>query len=167
MVNGLDDSREKEGVQNELQHRLQEGIKEKLMSYDIRLMGTTCATCGREGREPDDLPDPTYNLTPIFDFALTGEERLPNGDITEMEVVIYSKPTDRPRGLRLLDGLSGKASLELLDKALQRFNDASLREKFVALEPPNHWGDLEGAIRVIGKLFAAASEFPSHVWRIR
>lgn len=46
------------------------------MSYDIYLRSEPCDKCGRGGEEPE-LPNPTYNLTPIFDLALTGEP-LPN-----------------------------------------------------------------------------------------
>ena len=74
------------------------------MSYDIylRKLPSPCPTCGHEAPAPaPDLPDPTYNLTPIFDLALTGEP-LPNSNVSEAAVVLLHQETDRPRGLRLL-----------------------------------------------------------------
>ena len=48
------------------------------MSYTISLEGPACPTCGRQGDRPE-CPDPTYNLTEIFDLALW------SGNIAEAE----------------------------------------------------------------------------------
>jgi len=135
------------------------------MSYSIHLRASRCESCGREGPEPDHLPDPTYNLTPIFDLALTVEE-LPNPDVTEFEVVLLGKETYRPRGLRLLDGKKGRDTVNLLKGAWARMGDDDLREKFLALQPKNGWGDLPGAVKVMQVLYEAALLFPDNVWEI-
>jgi hypothetical protein len=136
------------------------------LSYDIYLRGDpeTCPTCGRRASEPD-LPDPTYNLTPIFDRALTGEE-LPNQDVSEAMVVLFRKETDRPRGLRLLSGRKAKDTIEWLRKALAHMNDPANVATFRALEPENKWGTLEDARYVFGKLLEAAEEYPEHKWEV-
>lgn len=136
------------------------------MSYDIYLRASPehCAACGQWMPAPD-LPNPTYNLTPIFDRALTGEP-LPNQDISEFGVVILGAETDRPRGLRLLDGKKGKDTVVWLEKALGHLNDPGQRDAFIALEPPNKWGDLPGAVSVIERLLSAAKEYPENVWEV-
>lgn len=136
------------------------------MSYDIYLRSDpeTCPTCGRRGFEPD-LPDPTYNLTPIFDRALTGED-LPNPDVSECAVVLFRKETDRPRGLRLLSGRKAKDTADWLRKALAHVNDPANAATFCALEPENKWGTLEDAQYVFGKLIEAAAEYPEHKWEV-
>lgn len=135
------------------------------MSYTIRLETVPCPTCGRRSDAPY-LPDPTYNLTPIFDRALTGEP-LPNPEVSEGAVVLLGGKTDRPRGLRVLSGMKGRDTIELLRAAVAHLFDpkqeASLRE----LEPDNKWGDLEGAREVMSMLLKAAEEFPDHVWDVR
>lgn len=136
------------------------------MSYDIYLRGDpeTCPTCGRRASEPD-LPDPTYNLTPIFDRALTGEN-LPNPDVNEAMVVLFRKETDRPRGLRLLSGRKAKDTAEWLRKALARVSDPANAAMFRSLEPENKWGTLEDARYVFEKLIVAAEEYPEHKWEV-
>lgn len=127
------------------------------MSYDILLVAA-------DGSSPD-CPNPTYNLTEIFDYALTGES-LPNDEVSEMEVVLLGKRTDRPRGLRLLSGMMGRDSKPCIDAALGRLLDSGLREKFIALEPPNKWGDLTGAIWVMERLSALSEAYPDSKWDI-
>jgi hypothetical protein len=134
------------------------------VSYTISLTGKSCPTCGHLGDAPD-CPDPTYNLTPIFDFALTGEG-LPNADVNEAGVVLFGKKTDRPRGLRLLDGKTGAESLALLNAALRRCADEKLRPHFISLNPPNGWGDFDGAVYVFNRLKGNAEAYPTHVWRV-
>lgn len=135
------------------------------MSYDIYLQAPKCPTCKRPEGDYIDLPNPTYNLTPIFDFALT-EEDLPNEDITELSVVLFKAKTDRPRGLRILDGRKASETVPQIEKALARMKDATLELKFAALEPPNKWGDLKGALWVMQKLLEAAKEFGDRTWEI-
>jgi hypothetical protein len=134
------------------------------MSYDIYLRGEKCDKCGHAPEEPD-LPNPTYNLTPIFDLALTGEP-LPNADVPEGHVVLLGAKTDRPRGLRLLSGRKASDTKAMLANALARLRDPAWHDRFVALEPSNKWGDLKGAVRVLEKLAIAADEYPGNVWEI-
>ncbi len=134
------------------------------MSYDIYLRGQPCPHCGRSAGEPD-LPDPTYNLTPIFHLALTGEPP-PNPDVSEGQVVVLGAKTDRPRGLRVLSGRPARETLPELCAALERFADTALTEDFRRLEPDNGWGDLAGAVNVVSQLHAAAVAHPDHVWEI-
>jgi hypothetical protein len=141
------------------------------MSYDIYLRSEPkpdCPTCKRPFNDMGgpDLPNPTYNLTPIFDLALTGEE-LPNRDISEAKVVLFKEPTDRPRGLRLLSGRKAADTITWIEKALGHLNDPEKQVAFKALEPSNGWGDLPGAIRVMEKLLQAAKDYPDHEWEVR
>lgn len=138
------------------------------MSYTIRLHAdpVKCPTCGHEDEGPDYLPDPTYNLTPIFDLALTGEP-LPNPEVGEGAVVLLRASTDRPRGLRLLDGRRAGDTVDWMRKALAHLNDPAQADAFRALEPSNRWGTLKDARWVMERLIEAAENYPRHVWEIR
>jgi len=130
------------------------------VSYDIFLRSA------QVGCDEPDCPSPTYNLTPIFDLALTGEE-FPNPSVSEFQFVLFCAKTSRPRGLRLLSGKTGAESLVDINRALDRLSDDRYRPRFVALEPSNKWGDLNGAIWVMGRLRDLATEFPDNRWDIR
>lgn len=134
------------------------------MSYDIALRSLPCTKCHRRGEEPY-LPDPTYNLTPIFDLALTGGP-LPNADTSEAAVVLHRAQTDRPRGLRILSGRKGGDTVAMLDAAVARLEDPAQEAAFLALEPDNGWGTLDGARKVMGKLLIAARTYPENVWEV-
>lgn len=139
------------------------------MSYDVDLIAdpTPCPTCGRiDPPGPWDLPDPTYNLTAIFDLALTGEP-FPNPEVNEFEVVILKKETDRLRGLRVLSGRKAKDTIKQLERALADMQDPAKLPAFKALEPSNGWGDLPGAIICIEKYLDAARKYPEYTWDIR
>jgi hypothetical protein len=139
------------------------------MSYDIYLQNNqpACTTCGHKPDESGpDLPGPTYNLTAIFDAAMTGEE-FPNPSINEGMVVLLGTHTDRPRGLRLLNGSKGKDTVESLEKALGHLRDPEERDKFLTLEPTNGWGKLTHAESVIRELLEAARDYPENVWEVR
>jgi hypothetical protein len=135
------------------------------MSYDIFLRGSPCVTCGHLA-EPSNLPTPTYNLTPIFDLALTGAT-LPSPDVPERCVVLLGKETARSRWLRKLNGRKASETVEALKKALAMVNDPAYEEKFRALEPENGWGTLLGARYLFKALIDAAEEHPDLVWEIR
>jgi hypothetical protein len=134
------------------------------MSYDVYLRGEVCGSCGHRAEGPS-LPDPTYNLTDIFDLALTGEP-LPSPEVREGAVVIFHEKTARPRGLRLLSGRKGSETILMIENALKRMEDPAWYERLLALEPKNKWGSLPGARDVMGKLLRAAKEYPGHVWEI-
>lgn len=134
------------------------------VSYSIYLTGKACVTCGHQGDEPY-CPDPTYNLSPIFDLALTGED-FPNQDVPEGAVVLFGKDTDRPRGLRVLNGKTGAESLTLINHALDRCGDDRLRDKFLSLEPSNGWGTFSGAVDVLRTLQSLANDYPTHTWTV-
>lgn len=134
------------------------------MSYDIYLRRPPCPTCGHLDAGPD-LPDPTYNLTEIFDLALTGEP-FPNPDVGEGAVVLFRTKTDRPRGLRMLSGRVASDTLVMIENAIRRMDDPAWTARFIALEPENKWGDFPGARRVMQMLFDAAKKHPDHVWEI-
>ena len=136
------------------------------MSYSIVLSAPACPTCRRPGEQPDYLPDPTYNLTGVFDLALTGEELL-STEPSEYEILILNKKASRPLGLRQLDGRTGSDTEPDLECALRRLEDSSLREKFESLLPPNGGGTLPDAVRVLEKLLLAARDYPHCTWRVR
>lgn len=134
------------------------------MSYYIELESDPCPHCGRRGEMPE-CPDPTYNLTPIFHLALT-DEPLPSREISIFEEVVLHKPTEKQRGLRVLDGKKASETLPNLQTGLARLRDPVLELKFRELEPENKWGTLEDAIYVMQRLVTLASEYPDNVWRI-
>ena len=135
------------------------------MSYTVGLIpGPPCPSCGRS----DDKiygPDPTYNLTQIFDLALTGED-MPNPGVSEYESKLFKVPVDRSRGLEVLSGKVAKDTIASIELAIERMGDAAWRPRLKALEPDNGWGDLDGALRVMKKLLALAQEYPSYTWAI-
>jgi hypothetical protein len=137
------------------------------MSYDIYLHPPKpkCDHCNREFSTVYG-PDPTYNLSPIFDLALTGES-FPNPSVSEGAVVLLREKTDRPRGLRVLSGRLGKDTLVDINAALDRFADEKFQKTFLALQPDNGWGDLPGARRVMEKLKTLAEGYPDYTWEIR
>jgi hypothetical protein len=134
------------------------------MSYDIHLMGDKCPTCEHQPRK-DDLGNPTYNLTPMFDFALTGKP-MPKDEPPGGAVVLLRAKTRRPYGLRILSGRKAGETLPVILKALSRMDDLKLRGKFLALNPPNHWGDFDGAVNVMKNLRWAAEANPEMTWEI-
>lgn len=135
------------------------------MSYDIYLREPRCEACGRGGGSPIDH-NPTYNLTPIFDLALTGEP-MPNPDVSEAGVVLFGQQTDRPRGLRVLSGRKAADTMTALENGLRRLRDPDWAARFRALEPENRWGTHADAIKVFEYLIKDAKEYPEHVWEIR
>lgn len=140
------------------------------MSYDVYL---NCPTCKHN---PIEGINPTYNLTPIFDFALTGED-CPNPDVAEgQSVVLKAKTdrprglrakTDRPRGLRVLNGRKAGDTLIMIDNALKRLRDPELRDKFDDMLPTNGWGSFDGAVSTFKEMRAMAEEYPNSIWEIR
>jgi hypothetical protein len=134
------------------------------MSYDIYLNGIPCDKCGHVPEGPE-LPGPTYNLSQIFDLALTNES-WPNPEIGEFGAVLLREKTDRPRGLRVLSGKKASDTEAMLALAVERMTDESKGDAFKALEPENGWGDLSGAIKVMRTLLSAAREYPDHTWEI-
>lgn len=137
------------------------------MSYDIYLHADpkVCSACGRSDDYGPDLPDPTYNLTPIFDLALTNEP-LPNPEVGEAGVVLLRQATDRPRGLRVLSGRKAGETFKQLSAAVCAVSDPARTAEFRALEPDNGWGDLKGAREVLTRLRDAAEQYPHRVWEI-
>ena len=136
------------------------------MSYDIYLKPTEerCERCGRE-HDYVGCPNPTYNLTPIFHLALTGEPQ-PNPDVSEGSVVLLGAKTDRPRGLRILDGRSARDTVADLTRAAERLADPEWEARFRALEPANGWGNLSDARRVVERLRDLAAANPSCTWEV-
>lgn len=142
--------------------RTEEGARN--VSYDIYLRSKPCEHCGRRGDEPMSH-GPTYNLSPIFDLALTGEP-LPSPEVGELEVVLFRKETERPRGLRILSGRKARDTIPMLENALKRMRDPALIPKFRELEPPNKWGTYEDGITVFEYLLKDAEAYPDNVWEI-
>lgn len=133
------------------------------MSYDAYLMNRLCEACG-----PHDEAfhiDPTYNLTPIFHLALTGED-MPSPEVSEASAVLFGKTTDGPRGLRVLTGKSGEESIRIIKRAQQRLADPKMHERFLALEPENKWGTMSDATEVFKRMLAAAIEWPEAIWKV-
>lgn len=136
------------------------------MSYDINLRAPKCPTCGHGNGDEPDCPDPTYNLTPIFDLALSGEG-LPSPAVSEAAVVLLGEKTTRPRGLRLLSGRVAKKTMADINGAIDRLADERMASAFVSLEPENKWGTTPDALWVMRRLRELADEYPEHTWEIR
>lgn len=136
------------------------------MSYDayLRSFDGKCSHCGQRPPEPEGF-HPTYNLTPIFHLALTGEE-MPNQDVPEVAVVLFGKKTDATRGLRVLNGKSGARTVDTLDLAIKRMEDPTMAERFAKLAPENGWGTVDGARETLEKMWRAALEYPEYIWRV-
>lgn len=134
------------------------------MSYDIYLNSKPCPMCANVKKAGEGL-HPTYNLTPIFDFAITGEP-LPNRDTTEGQVVVLHAKTDRPRGLRILHEQTAADTIRPLENALARMKDPALHEEFRKLEPSNGWGSADGARKVLATMLGLARQHPEFVWSI-
>ncbi len=134
------------------------------MSYDIYLKRPKCESCGHIDNGPD-LPNPTYNLTPIFDLALTNEQ-YPNPEISEFSTVILGEKTERPRGLRVLNGRTGKETRRQLENAVEQLANTFRAEEFRKIEPENGWGTLREAWLVMIQLHKASEVYPDHVWEI-
>jgi hypothetical protein len=135
------------------------------MSYTIGLIHVPCHACGRTEESPD-CPDPTYNLTAIYDLALTNEPALPNAEASEFEVVVLGASTDRPRGLRLLNGRLAKDTLVDIEAAIQRMENVERTAEFVKLEGPDGWGTLPQALRIMKKLFDLAKANLNATWYV-
>lgn len=118
------------------------------MSYDIFLL---CPACGDNHMHEND--GPTYDLAPIFDLALRDASSL-------------YQVEPKPYSIRVLDGRTGADTLPQLRRALDRLMDPTRQQEFLALEPPNKWGDLPGARRVFASMLEAAEKWPAFVWRI-
>lgn len=120
------------------------------MSYSIHLRpGPACPTCGQYAPQPECCPDPTYNLARIFDLALRGQQ-----------VVLGS--TD----LAILDGRTALETTTEITAAVERLNDPLWKERFIAFESPNGWGDLRGAQIVMDQLLKLALKYPHNIWEI-
>jgi hypothetical protein len=135
------------------------------MSYDIELRGGPCAGCVAAGTVPD-LPDPTYNLTPIFHLALIGEQ-MPNPEVSEGAAVVLGARVDGPRGLRVLSGRRASETTDQIERAIFRLRDEAWSGRFAELAPKNGWGTVAGATRVLEELLTAAVDHPNHVWEVR
>jgi hypothetical protein len=128
------------------------------MSYDVYLRGGPCTHCGLSPPEPD-LPDPTYNLGPIFTLALTGRY-----DPKDYEGETHEK---KPYSLHTLNGRKAKETFEELRAAVKRLEDPALSEQFRKLEPENKWGTLEDALEVMKTYLTASAHYPDFTWEVR
>lgn len=135
------------------------------MSYDVHIKTEPCPTCSHSAESDYDTLNPTYNLTPIFDLALTGEP-MPNADVGEAAVVLFRAKTDRPRGLRVLDGRRLGDTVKMLENAMARLRDPAMVEQFAALEPDNGWGTVRGALSTLEMMLARAVAVPDGKWDI-
>lgn len=133
------------------------------MSYTVHLNATKCESCGCMRPYPDSLPDPTYNLTPIFHFLLTGEKL---EEPSELGDFLSGSPC-KLTGLRVLNGKKALDTIEVFGTALWRAAHPDNKALLLSLNPPNGWGDLEGAVECILKYMKAAMEYPHNFWDIR
>lgn len=144
------------------------------MAYSIRIQPPIgqCPHCGRPYCEPD-CPDPTYNMAPLFDAALT-DESWPSPTVTELERVVLRVPVDRPRGLCLLSGRKCRDTVEQIASAIARLADPARESEWKALESRycltferGLFGSAEGAIEVLGLLLVCAEQCPDGTWEVR
>lgn len=103
------------------------------MSLDISLV---CAACEHETCSKNI----TYNLSRMW----------------------YAVRPDDDRMLPL-EGMTGEASLPVLDAALAALLADPAR--FEALNPANGWGSYAGLVAALGDMRSAAAKAPQGVWR--
>lgn len=124
------------------------------MSYDLYMLNPA-------SEQTTNTLNPTYNLSQIFDRALTGED-FPNPEVAEVGIVLLKTNTDRPRGLRILDGKTGAEAVPLLATALDRI-DANWGE-FKKLEPDNGWGSVGSAVYTLRTMLEESVANPTCTW---
>lgn len=98
------------------------------------------------GDESDGI-NVTYNLAGMFAAALDLPERL------EERSTVF--------GLRLLDGAPGSEAGGVLRRAVERMEADP--DKYRAMNPPNGWGDYEGALACLRYLHAGCVEHPDGI----
>lgn len=114
------------------------------MSYDVALRpGSISCGCPHEGccaGEDVDVGSPTYNLGAMFKEALGG------------------------RRLKELDGMECENALPLLLEAVVEMRADPAR--FKEFNPPNGWGDYEGALRFLEDFSVLCRRYPHFVVQI-
>lgn len=126
------------------------------MSFSITLTVLACSHCDRDGGEVWDWDGMTYNLVPMFRKAgfydamrsLAGE-----GGTAWFEKMRGENHDD----VKPEKGPAGKL-VPLLEAAVADMTEK--RAEYEALNPPNGWGDYEGALRFVEALLAACQRFP-------
>lgn len=107
------------------------------MSYDIRL---EIDTGGPHPAAVTEYRNPTYNLAEMFAAAL------------------------RTKSIRDLEGKTGAETAQQLREAV---DDMRARpEHFEQFNPPNGWGDYDGAVETLEWMLGAALSHPKATWRI-
>ncbi len=121
------------------------------MSYDIWLTGSM----GGDGKvcieEPGNI---TYNVDPMFALALDGDadRGIQNGG----DVVLRRKD---PALRRFIGKRAGDP--DVIDALLGAVSVMEGEpEKFRALNPPNGWGDYEGAVDYMRRFCLACEQYP-------
>lgn len=115
------------------------------MSYDIWLE--------LEGMRDDDPGNITYNVDPMFALAIDGdpETAVQNG----ADVVLHHKDP----ALKRFVGETASECLPALRRAVEAMEAAPA--DYEALNPPNGWGDYEGALEYLRRFVAACERSPS------
>lgn len=108
------------------------------MSYDFHMEIDT------GGHEPTELPNLdenyTYNVSPMFREAFGGD------------------------GINQLDSTTGAECAELLRHAILKMS--SDRARYEAMNPPNGWGNYEGALDLLVRLLRWCVKHPKATMRI-
>lgn len=107
------------------------------MSYDVSL---TIDTGGKEPREVVDCGNYTYNVAPMFAKALGGN------------------------GLRDLHGEAAWKVIPKLEVAVSQMQEHA--NDYRQLNPPNGWGDYDGALAWLQGILASCKENPKCIIRI-
>ena len=109
------------------------------MSLDIYLVDGTCSHCGRGGG-PLASKNITHNVTPMWHH-----------------VGVYS-------ALYMSDGLTAAQTLPALLAGIEHMANAI--DECRAMNPPNGWGNADGALRWLKEWAASCAEYPSATIRV-
>ena len=105
------------------------------MSYDVYLGTPRCPTCGSYSSEVE-IGNYTSNVSGMWTDALG-------------------------RHLKDLEAMEPAEAIALLDAAVEKLNDPANYDKYKAMEPPNGWGDYQGAVEYLTRIL---TQWRAHPW---
>lgn len=110
------------------------------MSWDINVT-KHCPHCDRT--HSIEVGNYTYNVTDMYNLAFTS---------TGHEY----------HGFNALDGKRCGDMIDCFGDALKHMRDIKNRKEYIALNPPNGWGNYEGAVEFLAAIHKACCEYPDY-----